>query len=214
MIFWDNDGVLAHTEHLYFEASRKVYGEVGEDLTPEEFRETSLGRGVSLIDVLVERGAATADDLPALRNRRNAFYRELLERNPVVADEVLDALRALQGRVRMAIVTSSNRIHFDVMHRGSGVTEFMEFSQCSEEIGVWKPKPDPYLKAVERAGVDPARCLAVEDSERGLTAALAAGLRTWIIPHGLTAGCPFQGAERVLQSIREIPPLIEAMIKK
>jgi HAD superfamily hydrolase (TIGR01509 family) len=110
----------------------------------------------------------------------------------------------------MAIVTSSNRIHFDVMHRSSGITEFMEFCQCSEEIGVWKPKPDPYLHAVKRAGVDPARCLVVEDSERGLAAAVAADLRAWVIPHALSEGGTFAGAERVLSSIREIPPLVAA----
>lgn len=210
MILWDNDGVLVDTERLYYEASRRVYAELGEALTEDVFREASLGRGVSLIDLLVERGAVTEDELPALRDHRNDVYQALLEQKDVVVDGTLDTLQTLNDRVRMAIVTSSNRIHFDVMHRTTGITEFMEFSQCSEEIGIWKPRPEPYLHAVERAGVDPARCLVVEDSERGLASAVAARLRTWVIPHALSKGGRFEGAERVLRSIREIPALVEA----
>lgn len=210
LIFWDNDGVLVDTERLYYQASRQVYAELGEALTEEVFREASLGRGVSLIDMLVERGAVAEEELPALRDHRNDVYRALLEQNDVVIEGALDTLRALKDRVRMAIVTSSNRIHFDVMHRTTGMTRFMEFSQCSEEIGIWKPKPDPYLRAVERAGADPARCLVVEDSERGLASAVAARLRTWVIPHALSKGGRFEGAERILRSIREIPALVEA----
>ena len=61
-----------------------------------------------------------------------------------------------------------------------------------------KPEPDPYLRAVERLGLEPDRCLVIEDSERGLRAAKAAGLRCWVIPSRLTAGGRFDAADAVL----------------
>ena len=64
-----------------------------------------------------------------------------------------------------------------------------------------KPEPDPYLRAVERLGVEGDRCLVIEDSERGLRAAKAAGLRCWVIPSGLTAGGRFEKADAVFDSL-------------
>ncbi|MDN3720651.1 HAD-IA family hydrolase [Roseibium salinum] len=42
-----------------------------------------------------------------------------------------------------------------------------------------KPAPDLFLLAAEKHGVDPARCLVIEDSENGIRAALAAGMQVW-----------------------------------
>jgi beta-phosphoglucomutase-like phosphatase (HAD superfamily) len=64
-----------------------------------------------------------------------------------------------------------------------------------------KPEPDPYLRAVERLGVPAARCLVIEDSERGLRSARAAGLRCWVIPSALTAGGRFDDADAVLADL-------------
>src|SRR5687768_16359321 len=67
-IFWDNDGVLVDTEHLYFEATRRVLASVDIPLTEEDYRELFLVQG---------RGAwhlAEARDVQALKQQRNALY--------------------------------------------------------------------------------------------------------------------------------------------
>jgi sugar-phosphatase len=48
----------------------------------------------------------------------------------------------------------------------------------ADDVAHGKPAPDPYLLAARRLGVDPARCLVVEDAPNGLTAARAAGCAT------------------------------------
>ena len=48
-----------------------------------------------------------------------------------------------------------------------------------------KPAPDAYLLAAERLGVDPARCVAIEDSPTGLAAAVASGAVSIGVPHDL-----------------------------
>lgn len=47
-----------------------------------------------------------------------------------------------------------------------------------DDVAAGKPAPDPYLLAAARLGVDPARCLVVEDAPSGLESARAAGCRT------------------------------------
>ncbi|HPB83594.1 MAG TPA: HAD-IA family hydrolase, partial [Spirochaetota bacterium] len=58
------------------------------------------------------------------------------------------------------------------------------------------------------AGVKPEEAVVVEDSERGLAAARAAGIDCVVIPRGLTAGGDFHGALVVLDSITALPVII------
>ena len=74
-----------------------------------------------------------------------------------------------------------------------------------------KPDPEPYLCAVARLGLTPAECLVIEDSERGLRAARAAGIACWVIPSSLTARERFEGASAILPDLtaamaRLLPP--------
>jgi HAD superfamily hydrolase (TIGR01509 family) len=98
----------------------------------------------------------------------------------------------------MAVVTSSQRQHFQVMHADIGLTEYFEFVLAREDYGETKPSPEPYLLALQRLGLKADACVAVEDSERGLAAARAAGLRCLIIPNDITRNCSFQGATGIL----------------
>jgi HAD superfamily hydrolase (TIGR01509 family) len=52
-----------------------------------------------------------------------------------------------------------------------------------DEVGQGKPHPEPYLTAATRLGVDPARCVVVEDSPNGIRSGLAAGAAVVAVPH-------------------------------
>ncbi len=56
-------------------------------------------------------------------------------------------------------------------------------SITGDEVATGKPAPDPYLAAAALVGVDPARCVAIEDSPTGVASAMAAGCRTIAVPH-------------------------------
>src|SRR4029079_9112318 len=95
-------------------------------------------------------------------------------------------------------VTSSEPAPFARTHARTGLLSHFELVLAQGDYARSKPEPDPYLRAVERLGVAGDRCLVIEDSERGLRAAKAAGLRCWGIPSGLTAGGAFETADSVL----------------
>jgi beta-phosphoglucomutase-like phosphatase (HAD superfamily) len=59
---------------------------------------------------------------------------------------------------------------------------------AGDQVDRRKPAPDVYREALRRLGVDPRRSIAIEDSAPGLASARAAGLKTVVIPHWLTAG--------------------------
>jgi HAD superfamily hydrolase (TIGR01509 family) len=136
-----------------------------------------------------------------LRAARDRRYIELVTGEDVAIPGVGDIVPALARRYRLAIVTSSERGPFARTHARTGLLEHFELVLAHGDYVRGKPDPDPYLRAVERLGVDPDRCLVIEDSERGLRSAKAAGLRCWVIPSGLTAGGSFGAADAVFDDL-------------
>lgn len=208
-VFFDNDGVLVDTEHLYYAATRDVLAEVGAEVSEAQFVDISLRQGRSVFDLVRHRCDDAA--IERLRQRRNTRYAALLAAGVPPLDGIAEVLDALRPRTRLAVVTSSNPEHFDAIHAGSGLLPFFEFAITNRDYARSKPHPDPYLTALARAGCRPDEAVAIEDSERGLAAARAAGVRCIVVPRGMTRGGRFDGAHRVLASTREIVAAVEAL---
>ncbi|BCR05733.1 haloacid dehalogenase [Desulfuromonas versatilis] len=206
-IFWDNDGVLVDTEHLYFQATAEVLAEAGIELSRETFIEISLRRGESVFCLAEDRGCGV-QQREQMRLRRNARYGELLRGKKHTLDGVEETLQALHGRCLMAVVTSSRRDHFEIIHENSGLLGYFDFILTREDYTHSKPHPEPYLSALKRSGLPAERCLVVEDSERGLQAAVSAGLRCLVTPGELTRGGDFTAAWQVLEDVRQVPLLV------
>lgn len=76
----------------------------------------------------------------------------------------------------MGVVASARRQHLNAAHAKSRVIQYMDFVLTREDYTHSKPHPEPYLTAMERHGLRLDECIVVEDSERGLAAAAAAGV--------------------------------------
>jgi HAD superfamily hydrolase (TIGR01509 family) len=201
-VFWDNDGVLVDTEKLYFQATREHLLRAGVTLTKTLFNKISLVEGRSAFD-LAE--GSSQEEIAILQEERNRRYTELLGGEVRILDGVTDALGELQGKVAMAIVTSSRRAHFDAMHTRTGLIPYFDFVLAREDYTLSKPDPEPYLTAMKKCGFGPEECLVVEDSPRGLASAIAAGIRCIVVPNELTRGNHFAGAWRILENCGQIP---------
>jgi HAD superfamily hydrolase (TIGR01509 family) len=209
-IFWDNDGVLVDTEHLYFEATRHALRELGHELSESEFVELSLRQGGSCFDLAAARGVPDAR-IEAARLARNDRYAESLAHTELIPG-VHATLESLHGRVPMAVVTSSRPEHFSLQHRATGALRFFEFVLTGADFTRFKPDPQPYLLAAARLGVAPEECLVIEDSERGLVAATRAGMRCAVVPRGFTKSGDFSSAYRVLDGVDQVPELLAELV--
>ena len=206
-IFWDNDGVLMETEHLYYRANAEALAQAGVELSLEEFCRISLCQGESVL--ALGAGAGRGDrEAAELRRFRDEIYYRLLGEEARVIPGVKDTLSRLHGRLPMAIVTSCRRENFQQMHRASGLLGYFDFILTREDYTASKPDPEPYLAACARAGLPPGACLAVEDSERGVTAAARAGLTVAAIPGAMNHGGNFEAARWRLGSIHQLPKLL------
>jgi HAD superfamily hydrolase (TIGR01509 family) len=205
-IFWDNDGVLVDTEGIFFTANQEILAGLGIALRWEQFEEISLVKGQSVMRLVAEPGT---DAFEKLRRDRDALYADLLTRKPLVIDGVREVLDVLKGKYFMGIVTSSGHEHFEIIHRQSGLLPYFQFVLTMKDCPNTKPHPESYLKAIELSGFTPDECLVIEDSSRGLAAAISAGLRCIVIPSNFTSGHNFAGACRVLTSVKELPAVLK-----
>jgi len=203
VILFDNDGVLVDTEPLFLRATQELLATVGVAIDVDIYREICLVQGKSVFVLAEEKGLTKADSL-ALRARRDARYMELIEEGVRVIDGVDEALANLHGTRPLAIVTSSGRPHFERIHSQTDLLRYFEFVLADGDYARHKPHPDPYLAAAKRFGVETERCLVIEDTERGLESAVAAGMRCIAIPNELSKTGNFEKAERVLESMEEL----------
>ena len=206
-ILWDNDGVLVDTEHLYFQATQQVLATAGIGLTEEEYIELFLVQGRGAWHIAEERGIGGAE-IDRLRNARNLLYAAWLGKGARLIDGITTVLAALHGKYVMGVVTSSRRDHFDLIHATTGLLRYFDFVLTADDVTRVKPDPELYVSAVARTGLGRERCVAVEDSERGLAAARGAGVRCIVVPTSLTRGGTFAGADCVLDTLSQLPHVL------
>ncbi len=206
-ILFDNDGILVDTEPLFLQATQEILATVDVILTAEDYHEISMRRGRSVFDLASARGISD-EEILALRARRSRRYSELIDEGVRVLDGVAAALERIHGVLPMAIVTSSDRDHFDRIHRQTDLTRYFDFVLTAGDYTHHKPHPEPYLTAATRLDVAPARCLVIEDTERGLNSAITANMTCIAIPNGLSEAGDFTNAHARLESMKELPTLL------
>jgi len=195
-ILWDNDGLLVDSETVFFEMTRRFFADAGLMIDEEFWGIEYLGNARHSGELARELGLAEELVRPLL-DQRNAAFVERLQQPVPLMPKVRETIEALSSTVRLAVVTGSDRDKVMLMHAAHGLLDHFEVIVTGDEVENPKPHPEPYLKAMELLGVEPERCLAVEDSRRGLDSAVAAGLRCIAVPNALTRVQRFDRAHAV-----------------
>lgn len=201
-ILWDNDGVLVDTERLFFEANRALLAELGATLTAQGFVDNYLLSSRGSWDLLGTPTDAQIAQWRAERNRR--YVRLLAQAGELAMPGMPELIPRLAARLRMGVVTSAWRDHFDLIHARLPLRQHFEFVISGEDCVEGKPHPEPYLRGLAKLGLSADECVVVEDAPRGLAAARAAGLRCIVLRHPLLADQPFDGALAVVDSAAEL----------
>lgn len=208
-IFWDNDGTLVDTEGPYFEATKTVLATVGLNINREWYIQTWIRNGKSTFAWVKEQGISE-ERISQLQLERDALYMTYLKTGKIpVMEGVFEVLRALHGKIPMGIVTSSRPEHLAEIMKSTGLGIYFDFFITPEDVTRAKPFPDPYLLAWEKSGLEKSQCLVIEDNERGLRAAKAAGLTCFVVPNELSRDNDLSAADRVLGKLEEVLQFLE-----
>ncbi len=130
--------------------------------------------------------AEFGSDFPfeAVQKRWNALYEERVLHRPVdVKAGALELLLRLDELdIPRALATSTKRPIAVAKLRNADLDEYFDQLICGGETARGKPHPDPYVEAVASLLLEPGQCWALEDSNNGVRAAHAAGLRVFQVP--------------------------------
>ncbi|ULR49291.1 HAD-IA family hydrolase [Streptomyces deccanensis] len=176
---FDMDGTLVDTERLWWDAVAEVAARLGRALS-EADQPDVLGRPVEhTADWLA---ALTGADRDALAAELHQEFADRVRTGTVPRPGALELLRALAREdVPTALVTASPRAVADTVLDVLG-RDLFAVSVTADDTEHTKPAPDPYLAACRALGVDPAACVAVEDTRTGVTSAEAAGCVVLAVP--------------------------------
>jgi HAD superfamily hydrolase (TIGR01509 family) len=206
-VVFDLDGIIIDSEHVWDEVRQQLAEERGgrwnEDASRDMMGMSSIEWSRYMRDVVGLTEEPEEISAEVVRRLEERYRREL----PLIAGAEL-AVDRLAERWPLALASSSNRELIDLVLESSGLGRYFEASVSSEEVARGKPAPDVFLEAARRLGVGPTSCAAVEDSENGILAAKAAGMRTIAIPnpHYPPHEDALAAADVVLASIEKLTP--------
>ena len=180
-ILFDHDGTLVDTEPVWAAAKVALAAEFGDTWTEQDTLDC-LGLSMKFtLDRLRERGVDLPDE--QINERLVAKVREALAHQQV---EFLPGIERFLTQVRdaqipAAIVTNATT---SIAQRTADAAPEGTFSVVigNDETTHPKPDPQPYLLAAQRLGVEPSRCVALEDSPSGVRSATAAGMKVIVVP--------------------------------
>jgi HAD superfamily hydrolase (TIGR01509 family) len=209
LVVFDNDGVLVDSEPISNRLLAGYLTELGHTTSYEDSIRDYMGSAMHRIhDLVAERtGKRLPADFDDVFHRRvfDAFERELRPVPGIVA--VLEKLAA--DEVPYCVASSGSHERIRVGHRTTGLDRWFDESRVfsSQDVGKGKPAPDLFLFAAERMGVEPGRCVVVEDSPLGVQAARAAGMDVY----GFTAMTPaakLAGATQLFADMDQLGDLL------
>ena len=204
-VLWDMDGVLVDSEPVWTLAEVELAAQLG-GTWGADIKAAVVGTRLDVAVPTILRHFGAPDTAEQVAQTSAWLLKRMVE---LFATElqVLPGVRELLAEVAaagipMALVSSSYRVLVDaVLAQGLGP---FALSLAGDEVGQGKPHPEPYLTAAQRLGVEPGRCVVIEDSPSGVAAGEAAGCAVVAVPSVAGVGFAPQPRRLVVGSLEQV----------
>jgi len=212
-VIFDFDNVIVDSEPYHFESYRRVFAKRGHTLDRTEYwlEWTSRGGGA---EGEINRRRLDADP-NEIRAEKDPIYAAFCLSGEIApfpdALAVIDAFR--RAGLVLAIASGSYERDIRAILRTHGLEDSFRVVVGKDTIKRYKPHPDTYLLASERLGIEPSRCLAIEDAEKGIKSARAAGMRVILVETAITRDLRIEGADLACSSLAELHGLLQEFLR-
>ena len=210
-VLFDMDGVIADSEEMWNDidaATLKLHGVEYKG----EHKAQVLGKSFPIALAFYRDTFGIRAEIEELMLQRSDIARSFYADRIPMFDDVPQVLAGLKERgYKIGLATSSVSTLARPFLQRQNIEHFFDQLTTGEEVEHGKPNPDIYLKAARRVGVNPARCLVVEDAVAGVQAGKAAGMMVAAIPDerwGDVSMFP-QLADVVLENLTQLIPWLD-----
>lgn len=179
------DGTLVDSEKLWDVSMQELYARFGGVMTPEVRTATVGGSAESVIQLVFADLGLPPDprEMADVADWLHEITGDLFDVGMPWCDGARELLEELAAAdVPMALVTNTRRALTERALNSIG-RHYFTVSVCGDEVPYGKPAPDPYRQAAALLGLDPAHCLAIEDSVTGAASAEGAGCPVLVVPN-------------------------------
>lgn len=204
-VIFDFDGLLVDTEYAIYSSWLRVFSSAGHPLPLDLFNQC-LGSGYTHWNPgdHLERLTGRAFDWEAINARRQEEIVRDLEHAGLLPG-AMELIRHLAEReIPMGVASSSSHRWVDGWLNKLGIMPYFSTVVCRDDGLPVKPDPALFLKASENLGIPPSRCLVLEDSQNGTTAACRAGMPVISIPNRVTEQADFSLTTSKISSLKEL----------
>lgn len=179
---FDMDGTLLDTESVFRDIVFEVCSELGFEMTHDVHR-SMVGSSHERTQQLLVESYGVAFPYALFDEKCRVTMKERSHAGVPVKTGAVEFITELRARgIPTAVATSSRNPHAEHHLGAAGLLDLFETVVTRDDVANPKPHPEPYLTAARRLGVEPTRCLALEDSHAGVRAAHAAGMQTVMVP--------------------------------
>ena len=179
-LIFDCDGTLVDTAPAHFYAITQALKLQGHSMDRDWYMARAGLTPDALLDAQEAAVAAAGKILPLNRETVFATYNDHFRAGLPLLREVAavaSLARAWHGRVPISVASNGRLANVQASLRATGLLPLFDLIVSADDVARGKPAPDVFLEAARRMRVPPAECVVLEDSEEGLRAATAAGMR-------------------------------------
>jgi HAD superfamily hydrolase (TIGR01509 family) len=208
LVIFDMDGLLVDSEPLQLRSYIETFAQYGVEITHEEYIREWIQNGKNAYHYVEAYKLAENRDseelVTEIRNKKRERYEVLIENELTLKPGAYELLEKLQGKIDMVIASSSRMESLEQIVDKFGIRDYFAaiFSDATAKRS--KPFPDIFLDAAKKMEVKPSECVVIEDAEKGLSAAKAAGMKCVICPEKLAGDWDRSQASLVVGSLAEL----------
>jgi sugar-phosphatase len=205
-VIFDMDGVLIDSEPLWRLAERRIFAEIGIELSDADCERTMGMRTDEVIGFWYRESPWEGPTPAEVEARLEDCMRELIaERGEAMAGVERSLEMARAEGLMLGLATSSSPPLIDAVLDTLGMKDVFAVTHSAVEEAFGKPHPAVFLSTARLLGVEPAECVAIEDSKAGVGSATAAGMRVIAVPPAHLFDDPaYEVADFKLRSLEEL----------
>ncbi|MGD9578979.1 MAG: HAD family hydrolase [Syntrophorhabdus sp.] len=201
-LIFDLDGLLADTEKLHCKAYQDALAKYGFQLTEQDYGEHWILKGGSIREFIDARDLKIDPEL--VRIAKAEFYEELVKSVAEPMPGALSLLSRTSKWKKLALATSSYEDAAHAVLKALNIGSYFACIATRSSVARIKPFPDLFLYVGRELGETPENCLVLEDSEKGVIAASAAGMKCIAVPNIHTIDHDFSMATVVVPSLDKV----------